>query len=132
MQIAWKIFVSFSIPFCVSIKFVSSVIYVPACHETEVFCNYLDAPTFHNLLLSFPVKTTCSIQVARESDWSLLNHNQTLILFGRYRNEPWTDHKLQYFSQEFLKESKNTKFFHINCQSIVQKKEQTQVISSGL
>ena len=33
--------------------------------------------------------------MARENDWSLLNQNQTPILFGRYRNEPWTDHKPQ-------------------------------------
>ena len=34
--------------------------------------------------------------------------------------------------QKFLKEPKNTKLFHINCQSIVQKKEQTQIILSSL
>ena len=79
--------------------------------------------------LSFCEKTL--VQVARESDWSLLNHNQTLIRFGKYRNEPWTDRKLQKIFTRIPK-STEEKFFYAHCQSIVQKNEQIQIILNGL
>ena len=48
--------------------------------------------------------------MARESDWSLLNHNQTIIRFGRYRNAPWTDRKLQ---KTFARVPKSTEEYQI-------------------
>ena len=69
MRIVWRKFlISVLILFCVSIKFFSSAINVPASHETDVLYNYLDAPTFHSLSKFYCEKTF--VQVARESDWS--------------------------------------------------------------
>ena len=55
-----------------------------------------------------------------------------LLCSGDIDMNPGPTVNFKKLSQEFLKAPKNTKFFHINCQSIVQKKEQMQIILSGL
>ena len=55
-----------------------------------------------------------------------------LLCSGDIDMNPGPTVNFKKLSQEFLKAPKDTKFFHINCQSIVQKKEQMQIILSGL
>ena len=126
-----KFLISASILFCVSIRFVVSVINVSASHETDVLCNHLDAPTFQNIFLNFPVKRL-------SFKWPVKVIGLYLIIFkrllcsGDIEMNPGPTVYFEKLSQKFLKAPKNTKFFHINCQSIAQKKEQIKLILNEL
>ena len=132
MRIVWRKFlISVLILFCVSIKIFSSAINVPASHETDVLYNYLDAPTFRTFFLFFTVKKRLfkwPVKVTRL--YSIII--KRLLGSGDIEMNPGPTVNFKKFSQEFVKAPKNTTFFHANCQSIVQKKEQIQIILNGL
>ena len=132
MRIVWRKFlISVLILFCVSIRFFSSANIVPASHETDVLYNYLDAPTFHTLFLNFTVKKRLFKWPVKVTGlYSIII--KRLLGSGDIEMNPRSTVNFKKFSQEFLKAPKNTKFFHANCQSIVQKKEQIQIILNGL
>ena len=119
MQIVWRKFLfSALILFFVLIKFVSSAVNVPASHETDDLYKYLGAPTFHNLLLYFTVK-----KLLFKWPVKLTGLHSTIIKCllgsGDIEINPGPFVNFKKLSQDFLKAPKNTKFFHINRQSIV-------------
>ena len=99
--------------------------------ETDVLYNYLDAPTFHTLFLNFTVKK-------RLFKWPVKVTGlypiiiKRLLGSGVIEMNPGPTVNFKKLSQDYLKAPTNTKFFHANCQSIVQKKEQVQIILNGL
>ena len=116
-----KVLISVSILFCVSINFVSSAIDVPASHVRDVLYNNLDATTFHNLFLNFTVKKLLFKWPVKVTGlYSIII--KRLLGSGDVERNPGPTVSFKKLWYEFLKAPKNTKFFHINCQCIVHKK----------
>ena len=103
MRIVWRKFlISVLILFCVSIKFFSSAINVPASHET-------DALTFHTLFLNFTVKKRLFKWPVKVTGLDLIIIKR-LLGSGDIEMNPGPTVNFKKFSQEVLKAPKNTKF----------------------
>ena len=113
MRIIWRKFlISVLILFCVSIKFFSSAINVPASQETDVLYTYLDDPTFYTLLLNFTVKKRLFKWPVKVTGlYSIII--KRLLGSGDIKMNPEPTVSFKKFSHEFLKAPKKTKFFHV-------------------